>query len=115
MNELRSNIADKLRALIFDIVTGDFRKIESSGQMGRLTSEDLLRIISEYPGTLTMPSESAVNSFRLYPIKDSHPPQYFLELELWFDGAESDLTLSGLVSNTDDHNVNIEINDIRVM
>lgn len=88
------NLKEKLKSLlketIFDLVNKDFVKI-SSKLIEELTIADIKEELNHW-GTLTIPPDLAYEKINYIEYDDGEG--YAMELELWIDNEESDLTLS---------------------
>lgn len=103
-------IFKKLRELVTLLVNGEYDLINSRGENGRLTQEEIISAIEDYGGKLTFPTEGDFESANIIQVGSSS--EYVVEYELWFDNQKSDLTLSATVNTQEE---SISIDNIHVM
>ncbi len=82
-----------LKALVGDLVSANFEAILSDGRNGRLSLQEIKTSLSEYPGVLTFTPEDAFNEVYYYPRTNHEDTLGSADINLWFDGEKSDLTL----------------------
>ncbi len=111
----QQKISQILRSLVHDLVLGNISLIVKDGRNGRLTEEEVVRALEEYPGKLTMPPESAFEGFDLLEIENTNPPEWSIDFDLWYDDSQSDLTLIASVVKKQDGIIEIAIDDIHVL
>jgi hypothetical protein len=109
-------IAKLLRALVEDLVHGNYEEIKKKGRAGRLSREEIKEAIDDYPGKITLPPEESFKKFHRYEYDKNNEDEEgcLIEYELWYDQQESDLTLSAtIVRNSQGMRIGIE--DIHVL
>ena len=111
MNEEQLSL---LKALVADLVSANFEFIFSGGRNGRLSLPEIKNALSEYPGVITPMPEEAFNRVYYYPRINHEETQGSAEIDLWFDGENSDLTLS-VDYALHDGKWHISIDDIHVL
>lgn len=103
-----------LKALVGDLVSANFESIFSDGRNGRLSLSEIQNAVNEYPGVLTPMPEDAFNRVYYYPRTNHEDTLGSAEINLWFDGEKSDLTL--LVDYAfQDGKWHVSIDDIHVL
>lgn len=103
-----AEILSLIQTCVEMLVERRFASIESVGMNGALTTEEIQGARDDYPGTLTMPPTTAYARAHVY---DQTPQGWRnVEFELWYDDAESDLTLTARVRTGC-----IQIQDIHVL
>ena len=112
-------IANLLKECVECFVRKDFKQIEKRGFSGRLSIEEIKNAIYSFPGKISMPPSYAFNNFDKYDyeIKESEKEKAlcFIEFNLWFDGDESDLTLSSEIIENNKGEYLLKIEDIHVL
>lgn len=94
------------------LVSGNLLEIDKSGMNGRLSLEEVRHALSEYPGELTIPPADAYERMHIY---ERAPTGWQnVEFELWYNGNESDLTLSVRVREISGRG-ELQIMDIHVL
>ena len=87
----------------------------TANQVTRSTVQGILTAVSKYPGTLSQVPDEAYEKAYVYPTKDSNPPEWMIEVDLWVDGRPSDLTLSLHATRFSKDRVEVRIDDVRVL
>jgi hypothetical protein len=103
-----------LKALVGDLVSANFESIFSDERNGRLSLSEIQNAVSEYPGVLTPMPEGAFNRVHYYPRTNHEDTLGIAEINLWFNGEKSDLTLS-VDYVLQDGKWHVSINDIHVL
>jgi len=80
-----------LRELGDDLAHGRIEEIVETGRNGELSAEDIRRLIDAYPGTISPIPAEAFACSEYYPTDT--PDMASADLDLWYDGELSDLTL----------------------
>lgn len=103
-----------LKSLISDLVSGNFDSIQKNGRNGRLSLSEIKTALAEYPGTLSIMPDNAFQRASYYPRNNHEDSLGSADVNLWFDGERSDLTL--LVDFTKQDGIwHIAIDDIHVL
>ncbi len=110
MNQLDIKIV--LRQCVEMLVLGNIHGVESAGMNGRLSVEEICLAIQDYPGTMTLPPASAYDRAHIYMANADGWQN--VEFELWYEGRESDLTLSIRVRDSV-KGPQLQIQDIHVL
>lgn len=86
-------ITEYCKKIVDRLVEGDFRYLEEHGALSRVSEEDVMRVVGEYGGKLSAIPDHAyqTNAFQIYRYDDNSG--YKADVDLWFDGKRSDLTL----------------------
>lgn len=84
-----------IAALVRELAAGNYGDLERDGRAGRLTAEDLRRVIADYGATLIpLPDDAFEVGGNAYPIEGSDPPEWAIDQHLWTkEEGRSDLTL----------------------
>jgi hypothetical protein len=106
---------DEIRRLIADLVNGRISDIKRDGRAGRLTAAVITDALARYPGHLSMPPDRAFSNIDAVPIRNSNPPQYYIDFDLWCDGQPSDLTVSFTVTILPSGRVQIALENLHVL
>ena len=112
---IKNEISKIVSQLIFDLVSGDYEKLEYDGRIGRLSKDEVSEAISSYPGKITMPPPKAFDDFDIYEVKNSSNEKWTLDFDLWYDNERSDLTLGATIERTEAGKLIISIDDIHVL
>jgi hypothetical protein len=103
----------KIERLVIDISNNKFAEIEKSGENGRLTADDMKRVIKEYGCTIIPLPNNAFEYAESYYIEKEDRLDIYIPL--WTkEENRSDLTLSiscSLINETPF----VKINDLRVL
>lgn len=95
-------VPDELKQTVHEveelIYKKDYLNASSSVRGGRLNAQDIKLAIEEGlkdfgHNQITLAPEESYNKLEAVMVRNSSPPQYFIDLDLWMDGKESDLTL----------------------
>lgn len=75
------------------IIEEDYDYLERENALIRVSKLDIIRVVEEYGGTLSLiPDEAfSTDAFEVYKYNDNSG--YKIDLDLWIDGVRSDLTL----------------------
>lgn len=95
---------------------GDYASLVREHALCRVSEQDILRVLREYGGSVTRIPKEAFHSdaYQAYPYKDGSG--YHVDLDLWIDGARSDLTLQVEVNIAANHEIcGYHILDLLVM
>lgn len=103
-----------LKALVSDLVSANFESLALDGRNGRLSLTEIKEALSDYPGKLTQMPDNAFDRVHYYPRINHENTLGSAEIELWFDGEISDLTLS-VEYALRGRKWHISINDIHVL
>ena len=105
----------RIKELVVDLAQHRVDAIVATGRNGRLTKEEIALALSDYPGAITEPPEEAYDSVRLYDVHDEESGRRNAEFDLWYDGKESDLTLSLEIQNHKELGFLVVIDNIHVL
>jgi hypothetical protein len=83
---------NEIVGIMQSIVAGEMTRLEQQGKLETITSEGLLRGLSDYGGQLT---EASVDDYfsSLNYIRIENTNRYMVYLDFWKDHVRSDLTL----------------------
>lgn len=112
MNDIIKNL---LKSLVALLVNSKFSEIVDQNENGRLSLTDIETALKDYPGTITLPPESAYDAACVYDMYDEKTEARQIEFDLWYDDEVSDLTLSVDVRKNDSGEFVISIDDIHVL
>ncbi|EGR0592566.1 MULTISPECIES: DUF7668 domain-containing protein [Enterobacteriaceae] len=112
---MHHEIVSVIKRLVESLVANDIDGMVRQGENGRLSKEDIFNTLQDYPGEISLPPDEAYSNAVEYAIYDKKPEARKVEFDLWFDGYESDLTLSADVRKGDSGNFVISIDDIHVL
>lgn len=114
MAKLSKPAEEAIRELVEDLVSGDYSRIQLDGRIGRLTVNELERVISSYGRTLTRLPEDALDIADIYPVEGS-AGLAAIEVPLWtVEEGRSDLILS-LTLNESMGEPTVSIDDLHVL
>jgi len=101
-----------LKALVHDLITGNFDAIEADGRCGQTTGPDLARVLRQYRKTFVdLPDEAFVQARGSDNLDDS----LYIDLPLWtIEEGRSDLQLQVVVKQATS-NPQVTITDLRVL
>jgi hypothetical protein len=112
---IKNEISKIVNQLIYDLVSGNYEKIENDGRIGRLNKDEVYEAITSYPGKITMPPTKAFEDFDIYEVKNASKEKWTLDFDLWYDNEQSDLTLGATIERTEAGKLIISIDDIHVL
>lgn len=112
---MKDDIIQVTKNLVTLLVNSRFGEVVNREENGRLSSEDIKNALDDYPGTITIPPDSAYQKMYIYDVYDEKSEARKIEIDLWYDGNVSDLTLSADVSKGIDGKYKISIDDIHVL
>jgi hypothetical protein len=106
----RAKIVPLLKNLIAEIVAKNYSRVVEGSKRKDLTAEILQREVEDYPGSMTMPPDSAFEIVQLHGISDEWRS---IVMHLWYDDKRGDLAISCLFTVTE-QGMEYEIEDIYV-
>lgn len=109
-------IQELCKSIVKNLVQFNFDELEKCHALGRVSSDDIIRVIKEYGGTLTdIPDEEyQTDTIEIYKYRDNSGCK--VDIDLWFDGKRSDLTLQlDIKTNAGGEVQSFIISDILVM
>lgn len=112
---MNQEIVSVIKRLVESLVANDIDGLVRRGENGRLSKEEIINALQDYPGEISLPPDEAYSNAIEYAIYDKKLEARKVEFDLWFDGYESDLTLSADVRKGDSGNFVISIDDIHVL
>lgn len=105
----------EVRQIVDCLVRRDFRSLENDGRIGRVTVEDLARVLDAYGGTFVQIPDSEWSLAEAYDI-EGKPNTWLVDVPLWTkEEGMSDLTLSLWVEKSRNDDVVGSINDLRAL
>lgn len=104
------NIVKKLLDLMLE---QQFEIIYDNDIQKKISQEVLGKEITAYPGTLTKPPAYQLNNLDLY--ETNFDNQVWIDIPLWFDNEESDLTLSCIIYDVNEAEYKFSIEDIHIL
>ncbi len=107
-------ILDELRQVTDRVSTGDYEALLASDQLGRLTVEDIVQAVDEYPGEISKPPVSSFAKPDVVQINMAAIETYSIWYRLWYDGEEGDLALDLEIEFRPDGSVQSSIQNIWV-
>lgn len=105
-------IKKTIKELLESLIGGSFELVFKNDFAKKISIEDIKDEILAYPGVLTLPPIEQLNNLDLYDTNFEN--QLWVDIPLWFNNEESDLTLSCLVYNIDNE-YHYSIEDIHVL
>ena len=77
--------------MVINFVEKNYAAVVKEDSVKLIPAADIQLAIEEYPGIATMPPNSAFNKMDIYVINDK---EISIDMDLWYDDKQSDLTLS---------------------
>ncbi|HET8631749.1 MAG TPA: hypothetical protein VFL91_30360 [Thermomicrobiales bacterium] len=116
MSVVPPSLMSPLRALVDDLVAGDYAGLVTSGRAGRLTADELARAVRDYGRRLVaLPEDAFVPDYVMAYRDGANPTLWSIDLTLWTaEEGRSDLTLQVLARETPAGAV-ITIEDLHVL
>jgi hypothetical protein len=111
--ETPKQLIPALRQLVHDLVVGMFDQLERDGRAGRVTAEELERVVRDYGRTLVDPPEESFATAEAYQVDEG--AEWAVDMDLWTqEEGRSDLTLS-VTAWVQGESVQVAIDDLRVL
>jgi hypothetical protein len=104
-----------LKELIHYLCRGETSTIIINKMNGRLSENEIIQAIADYPGTITLPPDDSYLNAYVYDVYDPLTSARKVEFDLWYDNNISDLTLSADVHKNENGEYQITIEDIHVL
>jgi len=76
------------------LVRKDYLFIESESLAGRLSAAEIETAIRDYGGNITPIPDDILEQLEVIPLENTENPTWFIDLDLWINSKQSDLTLS---------------------
>jgi hypothetical protein len=94
-SDVPNHLRPLIRDLVVDLVAGRYEALADDGRIGRLSVNDLQRVIGEYPATLTpLPGQAFDLGGHAWAIENADPPEWAVDQALWtVEEGLSDLEL----------------------
>lgn len=112
---MNHEVVSLVKKLVESLVANDIDGLVRRGENGRLSKEEIVNTLQDYPGEISLPPDEAYSNAVEYAIYDKKLEARKVEFDLWFDGDVSDLTLSVDVRKGGFGNFVISIDDIHVL
>jgi hypothetical protein len=109
---MKSPLEVAVREVVEALASGRYGQLVTDGRAGRLTAEELERVVREYGRTLVPLPEEAWALIEVYPLDDGSGVA--LDVPIWTNEGRSDLTLQ-LTASERDGAVAIQIDDLHVL
>jgi hypothetical protein len=111
---LSSPMVQALKALVHELVAGNFATLAADRRAGRLTAEELANAVANYGRTLIDLPDAAFETADVIPLA-GQATAWAVDLDLWsVEEGQSDLTLSVTLQLTPD-GVLTSIDDLHVL
>lgn len=104
-----------IKNLVELLVNSKFAEIVTRNENGRLSEDEIKVAINDYPGSITLPPDSAYDTVCVYDVYDESTEARKVEFDLWYDEEISDLTLSADIHKSESGEFVITIDDIHVL
>ncbi|MPY26900.1 hypothetical protein [Shewanella sp. YLB-07] len=104
-----------LENLVMLLVNSKFAEIVARNENGRLSQAEIEEVLNDYPGSITLPPDTAYDTACVYDVYDEHTEARKVEFDLWYGDEVSDLTLSADIHKNDRGGFVISIDDIHVL
>src|SRR5690554_6154383 len=91
---MNHEVVSLVKKLVESLVANDIDGLVRRGENGRLSKEEIVNTLQDYPGEISLPPDEAYSNAVEYAIYDKKLEARKVEFDLWFDGDVSDLTLS---------------------
>jgi hypothetical protein len=94
-DDVPGDLHSLIRDLVADLAAGRYQALVADGRIGRVSIDDLQRVIDDYPATLTpLPEEALDVGGHAFVIANSDPPEWAVDQALWtVEEGRSDLEL----------------------
>ncbi|MBB6005451.1 hypothetical protein [Arcicella rosea] len=109
----KNKIEITVKYLLKLIINHQFDLIFENNLYKKISKEDFEEEVLTHPGKLTMPPIYQLNNLDFY--ETNFDNQVWVDVPLWFDHKESDLTLSCLIYNVNEEEYKYSIEDIHVL
>lgn len=97
------------------IVNGNYKLLELEGVLKRVSERDIKRVLHEYnpSGNIITPPDEYYK--KIYINKYNDGSGYHVDVDLWYDSGRSDLTLQLDLLQKQDNELEVIIDDLRVL
>lgn len=100
-----------VKEIVSRLVRHDYGAVVENDDVKRLSADEVKLAIEEYPGEITMPPDSAFEKMDIYGKTDSWKS---VDMDLWYNGSRSDLTLSVRIFEKEG-SVRYSVEDIHIL
>ena len=113
MNNLSPAAKGALMRLVRDLAAHNYASLEMDGRSGRVTAQELARVIRDYGRTIAELPEEVWPLIDVYPV-GGRPGTCMIDIPIWtHEEGRSDLMLSLVLRETAD-GIELAITDLRV-
>ena len=104
---ITKEIVEAVKEVETALIEGNYKSVAAESRPSRLSESEIETAIKEYGGTITKCPNTKIENLKIIEIGDmSHgkqvPSKWFVDLDLYIDEKQSDLTLSLHVVKNDD-------------
>ncbi len=108
-------MVNTLREIVEALVRKDYLSIGSESLGGRLSAAELETAIREYGADVTPIPDDILEQLEVIPVENAEIPTWFIDLDLWINGKQSDLTLSMEMEQNRTGKLTAKILDLHVL
>ena len=87
----KETVLNAVKDIVLNLIWKNYREVVEKDTMKLIPAKELQIAIEEYPGSITMPPDNAFDKMDIYVINDK---TIAVDMDLWYDDKQSDLTLS---------------------
>lgn len=119
-------VSDKMIEIIRKIekalIEGDYSSVSSVIINSRLSAEEIRTAIDEYkqfakiPGRKITPApDNVVKQIKAIRVRNSNPPHWYIDYDLWIGSKQSDLTVQLSLTSNEYGKISAGIDDIHIL
>lgn len=108
-------IQDAVKNVSDMLARQEYGQVEQLTRGRRVSAVDLERVVGEYGKTLVPLPAEALEDLDIYPVTDSNPPTFHVDVDLWTrEEGRSDLTLTLELVESHDEGYDTAVLDLRM-
>lgn len=108
----KNKIISAIYPVIRRLSENNYKELRQNNNMGKLSEEEIERVLKEYGGKLTLPQEKDLEEIYIYPCGEE---EYIAETYMWIDNEQSDLTLVTRLKEVNKDQFSVSIEDLLVL
>ncbi|MDD5373279.1 MAG: hypothetical protein PHO62_07645 [Sulfurimonas sp.] len=112
---MQTKIKNSVIHVVSLLIDNQYKKLAELSN-SRLTAKEIEEAVKDYGETLIMPSDEAFNEIDFLEIENAESKEWSVEFDLWSkESGKTDLTLQLTLTQIDEGELNIELDDIHVL
>lgn len=103
----RKKITSIIKKVLKLLLDSDYQKVYKLDSRKLLSAEEIQKAVEDYTGKLTLPPPNIIKEVYIYETEDHN--EVYVDIELWYEGEESDVTLSmSIINKNNEYDFSIE-------